>query len=217
MASNIVINVAAKEFINFAPTSAALIREQNNSVPTTLSYSNGIGQTMTTGQVLYSVGTSGTPGFLEVVVQTGVTLNGSGTVNLVVNSLPTATQANQTINFDFDQSNIAISLTYNSKPVTSDVNINLTNRGTHGFTTAEFVAAYTDFDSDAMAEIMATGNVDGYEYDINGTNTWVPYTAGTWIPVSNITRLRYVAVDQNAAYSKSNPWFAKDSQGNISQ
>lgn len=214
--SDIIINVAAKEFINFSPVTVTLIREQNNSVPATLNYSNGTGQTMTTGQVLYTVGTVGTPGYLEVVVQSAVTLNGSGSINIVVNSLPTSTQSNQTINPTFDQSTITINLVYNSKPVTSDVNISLANRGTHGFTTAEFVASYTDFDGDGLAEIMATGNVDGYEYDINGTSNWQPYTASTWIPVNNITRLRYVALNQNAAYTKSNPWFAKDSQGNIS-
>jgi hypothetical protein len=214
--SDIIINVAAKEFIVFSPTTVNLIREQSNSVPTTINYSNGTGQTMTTGQVLYTVGTSGSPGFLEVVVQNGLTLNGSGTINLIVNSLPTATQTNQTISPLFDQSTITINLTYNSKPVTSDVNITLANRGIHGFTTAEFVNSYTDYDSNALAEIMATGNVDGYEYDVNNTGNWVPYTASTWIPVNNITRLRYVALNQNAAYTKSNPWFAKDSQGNIS-
>lgn len=214
--SNIVINVAAKEFINFSPVTVTLIREQSNSVPTTLNYSNGTGQTMTAGQVLYTVGTSGTPGYLQVVVANAVTLNGSGTINIVVNSLPTATQANQTISPTFDQSTITINLVYNSKPVTSDVNISLANRGTHGFTTAEFVASYTDFDGDGLAEIMATGNVDGYEYDTTGSGNWQPYVAGTWIAVNNIVRLRYVALNQNAAYTKSNPWYAKDSQGNIS-
>jgi hypothetical protein len=214
--SNIIFNVAVKQFINFSPVTVTLIREQTNSVPTTLNYSNGTGQTMTAGQVLYSVGTSGTLGFIEVVVQSSVTLNGSGTINIVVNSYPTATQTNQTITPVFDQSNITINLVYNSKPVTSNVNISLENRGTHSFTTTEFVNSYTDYDSDALSAIMATGDVTGYQYDINGTNNWVAYTAGTWIPVSNITRLRYVALDQNDAYTKSNPWFAKDSQGNIS-
>lgn len=215
--SNIIINVAAKDFINFSPASATLIREQNNSVPTTLNYSNGTGQTMTAGQVLYTVGTSGVPGFLEVVVVNAVTLNGSGSINLTVNSLPTSTQANQTINPTFDQSTITINLVYNSKPVTSDINISVPNRGTHDFTTAEFVASYSDFDGDALTEIMAQGTTTGYEYDLNGTNNYIPYVAGTWIPINNVTRLRFKAANQNAAYNQSNPWFAKDAQGNISQ
>ena len=214
--ANIIINVAAKIFLNFTPITVNLIREDNNSVPVTLNYSSGTGQTMTAGQVLYSVGTVGNLGFLEVVVNSNTTLNGTGTVSLTVNSYPTATQANQTVTFQFDQSTITLNLVYNSKPVISNVNISLTNRGTHDFTTAEFLAAYTDLDSNAMSEIKAEGTTTGYEYDINGTNTYVPYVAGTWIPVNNITRLRFKAANQNAAYLQSNPWFAKDSQGNIS-
>lgn len=214
--ANIVINVAAKIFLNFSPISATLIRETNNIVPVDLNYTSGTGQTMTTGQVLYSVGTQGNPGFLQVTSNSNSTLSGSGSVPIRVTSLPTANQTNQSIVFQFDQSDIDLELTYNSKPSTSNVSISLPNRATHDFTTAEFVAAYTDFDSDAMAEIKAEGNMTGYEYDLNGTGNYVAYTAGTWIPVNNITRLRYKALNQNAAYLKTNPWYAKDAQGNIS-
>lgn len=215
--ANIIFNVAAKVFLNFSPMTVNLIREQDNNVPTTLNYSSGIGQVMTAGQVLYLVGTAGQPGYLEVRVTTTTTLTGTGTVPLTVLSHPTSTQANQTVTFDFDQSTITLNLTYNSKPVTADVNISITNRGVHDFTTAEFLAAYTDFDSDAMIEMKANGTMTGYEYDINGTNNYVPYVADTWIPVNNITRLRFTGANQNAAYTQSNPWFAKDAQGNISQ
>lgn len=214
---NIILNVAAKIFLNFMPMTVNLIREQDNTVPVTLSYSSGTGQTMNAGQQLYNVGTPGQPGYLRVTVNSNTTLTGTGTVPLTVASHPTSTQANQTVTFQFDQSDITLNLTYNSNPVTSDVNISIANRSTRNFTTAEFVAAYTDFDGDNLAEIMATGNMDGYEYDVNGTNNYVPYTASTWIPVNNIARLRYVALNQNTAYGKTNPWFAKDTQGNISQ
>jgi hypothetical protein len=212
----IIINAAAKIFLAFSPISANLIREEDNTVPVTLNYTNGTGQTMTAGQVLYITGTSGQPGYLEVRVVTATTLTGTGSVSLTVLSHPTATQADQAVNFDFDQSTITLNLDYNSKPATSDVTVNLANRAVHDFTTAEFLAAYTDFDTDAMTEMMATGTLTGYEYDVNGTNNYVPYT-GTWIPVNNIARLRYTAADQNAAYTQSNPWFAKDAQGNISE
>lgn len=213
---NIIFNVAGKIFLNFSPISASLIREEDNTVPVTLNYTSGTGQTMTAGQVLYTVGTAGQPGYLEVRVNTTTTLTGSGSVALTVYSHPTATQANQSVPFVFDESTITLNLTYNSKPVTSDVNISIANRATHDFTTAEFLAAYTDFDTDAMVEMMATGTLTGYEYDVNGTNNYVPYTGG-WIPVNNIARLRYKGADQNAAYTQSNPWFAKDAQGNISE
>lgn len=215
--ANIVINIAAKVFLNFSPMSVSFIRDIDSSKPLTLNYTNGTGQTMTAGQVLYTVGTSGQPGFLRVTVNSATTLTGTGSVALTVASHPTATQTNQSVPFTFDGSNITLNVTYNSNPVTSDVTISMTNRATRPFTTAEFLAAYTDFDTDAMTEMMATGTMTGYQYDVNGTNTWIAYVAGTWIPVNNIARLRYVALDQDAAYNKSNPWFAKDSQGNISQ
>lgn len=214
--ADIIINVAAKIFINFSPVTVNLIRNENNTVPTTLNYSSGTGQTMTAGEVLYTVGTPGTPGFLQVVSVNNITLSGTGSISINVISFPTSTQSNQTVNFTFDGSTVTLNLTYNSRPVVSDVNINLANRGTHNFTTAEFLSSYTDFDADAMVEMRATGIVTGYEYDVNGVNNYVPYVSGTWIPVNNIARLRFKAANQNAAYVQSNPWFAKDAQGNIS-
>jgi hypothetical protein len=214
--ANIIINIAAKIFLNFSPMTVALIRDIDNTKPVTLNYTSGTGQTMTAGQVLYTVGTAGQSGFLQVTVATTTTLVGAGTVSLTVTSHPSPTQANQSVPFTFDQSTITLNITYNSKPVTSNVTISMANRAIRPFTTAEFLAAYTDFDSDAMIEMMATGTMTGYEYDVNGTNNWIAYVAGTWIPVNNIARLRYVAADQDTAYTKTNAWFAKDAQGNIS-
>lgn len=214
--ANIIINVAAKIFLSFSPMSASLIRSQSNTVPLNLNYTSGSGQTMVAGQTLYSAGTSGSPGFLEVRVTSNATLSGSGTVPLSLSSFPTSTQANQSVVFQFDQSDITLNLTYNSRPQTSDVAVSLPNRNTHSFTTSEFLASYTDFDSDQMTDIKAEGDMTGYQYDLNNTGNFVAYTSGTWIPVNNITRLRYVALNQNAAYTKTNPWFARDVQGNIS-
>jgi len=216
--ANIIINIAAKIFINFSPMTVSLIRDEDNVItPVVLNYTSGTGQIMTAGQILYTVGTAGQVGYLRVTVNTTTTLSGSGSVNLTVSSHPSATQANQTVTFTYDQSTVTLNLTYNSLPVTSDVNINIANRVTRNFTTSEFLTAYTDFDADVMTEMMATGNMTGYEYDVNGTNNYVPYTSGTWIPVNNIARLRFVAANQNAAYTQSNPWFAKDAKGNISE
>ena len=214
--ANIIINVAAKVFISFAPMTVNLIRNQANNVPVSLNYTNGTGQTMTANQVLYTVGTINQPGYLEVRVNSATTINNSGSVPLTVYSYPTATQANQTVTFDFDGSTITLNLIYNSLPVTSDVVISIPNRGTHDFTSQEFVNSYTDFDSDALAEIKTETPITGFLYDLNGTNNYVPYAAGTWIPVNNITRLRFQGANQNPAYQQLTPWFAKDVNGNIS-
>ena len=215
--ANIVFNVAGKVFLNFSPISAHLIREKSNTVPVTLNYTNGTGQTMTAGQVLYTSGISGQLGFLEVVVNSTTTLTGTGSVPLTVNSKPTATQANQNVPFDFDQSTITLNLTYNSIPQNTDINLTTANRTEYVFKVTDFTNHFSDFDGDSLAEVMAMGTMTGYLYDVNGTNNFLPYAPGTWIPINNVVRLKFKPADQNAAYSQSNPWFAKDSQGNISE
>jgi hypothetical protein len=214
--ANIIATVAAKQFIVFSPTGTSLIREVSNTKTATVNFSNATGQLLTTGQVLHLTGTAGNLGYLKITVQTGMTLIGSGSFTIVIDSIPTATQANQTINYTIDGSTGNVSLTYNSNPVTSDVVIALENRGEHSFTTAEFVAAYFDYDGDPLTEIRATSNVSGYEYDSTGGGTYVPYVVNTWIPVNDIARLKYTAANQNTAYSNVTPWQGKDAQGNIS-
>lgn len=208
--ANIVVNVAAKIFISLSPVTVALIRSISNNKIATVNYTNGNGQTLTAGQVLHNTGTIGTPGYLKITVQNASTLTGTGSFTIVVDSLPTATQANQTVQYTIDGSTGSVNLTYNSNPVTDDVIVGLANRATHTFTTAEFLAKYTDFDSDAMVEMKAEGNVSNYLY--NGA----PYVSGTWIPVNNIAQLSYVGANIDTTYQQITPWFAKDSQGNIS-
>jgi hypothetical protein len=214
--ANIVFNVAGKIFLNFSPMTVSLIRSTDNTKPVSLNYSSGTGQTMTSGQVLYITGTAGQPGYLEVKVNTATTLTGTGSVPLTVYSHPTSTQINQTIPMTFDQSPITLNLTYNSIPTTSDIDLNIVNRGEYNFQVSDFTTHFNDFDGDTLIEVMANGIMTGYEYDVNGTNNYVPYVAGTWIPINQVTRLRFKAADQNVAYVQTNPWQGKDSQGNIS-
>jgi hypothetical protein len=208
--SSIIFDVAAKQFLVFTTPTVSLKREIVNSKTSSIGYSNGTGQIIPNGYVFVNQGTVGQPGYLKIMATSGVTLAGSGTIPILVDSLPTSTQANQTVPYVFDGSNGGVSLTYNSNPVTQDLVVNLPNRGTHTFTTAEFVAKYTDFDGDAMTEIKAEASVTNYLF--NGT----PYVAGTWIPVNNIDQLTYTGANQNDLYTQTTPWFAKDSQGNIS-
>ena len=214
--ANININVAGKVFLNFAASSLTMIRDQNNSVPVTINYTNGTGQILSTNQTLYTIGTPGQPGYLRVSSQSGTSLNGTGSFQVVVEGIPTATQADGTVIFQYDQSNITLNIDYNSKPVASDLNLDVDNRGMHNFTVAEFVNLYTDYDSDTLSEIQINGTTTGYEYDVNGTNNFVALTSGQWIPVNNISRIRFVAADQNTAYLQSNPYKVKDAQGVIS-
>lgn len=208
--SSIIINVAAKVFLVFNTPTVALIRSVPNSVPSTIGFINGTGQNMANGHVLVNQGTVGQPGYLKVMTTAQTTLSGTGVIPVIVESVPTASQANQTVSYTFDGSTGNINLTYNSNPATQDVIVDLDNRDIHTFTTQEFLTKYTDFDGDTMTEMRATGNVSNYLF--NG----VPYVSGTWIPVNNIDHLSYTGANQNAAYQQITPWSAKDAQGNIS-
>lgn len=215
--ANIIINIAAKIFINFSPATVELIRNEINPPKiVTVSYTLGTGQILPAGEI-YSDGTPGQPGYIQVVVPTQTTINGSGNVQFTVNAYPTATAADGPLTFSFDQSNITFNIDYNSRPGNTDVVINnLVNRGTHDFTTAEFINQFSDYDTDNLSEIQINDNTTGYEYDLAGLGNYQPYVSGTWIPVNNITRLRYKAENQNNAYSKINDYKVKDSNGLIS-
>ena len=214
--ANINFTVDAKIFINFAPMSTLLIREQNNVKNVTLNYSSGTGQQMTAGQVLYLSGIVGQVGYIEVKVDTATTIIGTGFIPLIVSSYPNTGQTNQTVTFDFDESPITLDLQYNSIPLTSNVNLTLLNRTNHDFIATDFTDEFTGFDGNTLSEVRVDGSTINYEYDINGTNNYTSYISGTWIPINNVTRLRFVSPDDNDSYDQSNPWFAKDSQGNIS-
>jgi len=208
--SNIVVTVAAKVFIQLSSVNVSLIRGVSNTKTATVNYNNATGQVLSTGQVLYTTGVVGQPGYLSITVQSGTTLTGTGSFVININSIPSNNQLNQTVNYIIDGSTGLVNLTYNSNPVTQDLVIDLPNRGTHNFTTAEFVAKYTDFDGNNMVEMKADGNTINYLF--NGS----PYISGTWIPINDIDELTYIGANQNGAYQQINPWVAKDSQGNIS-
>ena len=214
--ANININIAAKVFLSFTPVSVELIRNEVNSLTKTLTYSNGTGQTLALGEVLYTIGTPGSAGYLKVSSIAANTLNGSGNFTIRIDSFPMFNATDGIVTFQYDGSDIDLNIDYNSRPVAEDINISLVIRGTHVFTTAEFVDQYTDYDADSLSEIQVNGTTTGYEYDINNTGTWVAYTSGTWVPVNNAARLRFNAADQNAAYISTNPYKVKDNFGLVS-
>lgn len=208
--SQIIITVSAKIFLVFSTPTVSLIRSVSNTKTANIGFTNGTGQSIPNGTVLVNQGTVGQPGYLKITTTSLVTANGSGNIPISVESRPTATQANQTVNYTIDNTTGSVNLTYTSNPVTQDLVINLSNRATHTFTTAEFVDKYTDFDGHSMSEIKAEAPVTNYL--LNGS----PYIAGTWIPVNDIDELSYKGANQNAAYTQITPWFAKDAEGNIS-
>lgn len=202
------IQVASKEFIEFTPINLNFIREEDVSVNSSIPYTNGSGQEMLNGDVLYETGTEGVFGFIRVKANGATTLGASGNLPITIEHYPSAIQAANALSFTYDGSTIIINLTYNSRPVAEDVIIPLANRGVKTFSAADF--DYSDSDLDPITEIALFGAVDGYEF--NGAL----YIAGTWIPVGDLNLLTYVALDQDGAYNKDVTWKAKDINGNIS-
>ena len=208
--ANIIFNVAAKVFIQFTPTNINLTREVQNDITATISYTQGLGQTLTAGQVLYTVGTVGTSGYLQITAAGNTTISGSGSFTVNISSIPTSTVADGSVTFQIDGSNVVININYQSRPETEDIYKSIDNRSTYQFTTSDFTTAFSDFDSDTLIEVMADNNVVNYEYQGN------PYVAGTWIPLANIGQLEYTGADQNNAYVQTTPWYGKDSTGMVS-
>ena len=218
--ANIIFNVAAKIFIQFSPVNIVLIREIQNNLSATVSYTQGTGQTLTAGQVLYTVGVSGQPGYLQITSAGNTTISGNGGFTINIDSIPTPTVADGSVTFQIDQSNVVVNIDYQSKPVVDDINKSIANRAVYTFQSTDFDnPEFTDFDGQTQAtevmigtdiEIASSTVIPNYLYQGN------PYVAGTWIPFANVGQLTYTGANQNNAYSQSNKWRAKDAQGNIS-
>lgn len=206
------IKVLGKVYITWGSTRLSYIRNMNALQNSSVSFSNASGQAFTAGQILFTLGSTGSTGFLQVRSKNNVTLTGNGVFEIEVEHFPSSTATDYVQNYTIDSSATSITFTYNSKPEISDIVVETPNNTTYVFASTDFTTHYSDFDSDAIAEIQISGDVTGYKYDD------IDYIAGVWIPISHVNagRLTYVPLGQTTAYEKNNTWKAKDSQGNIS-
>lgn len=205
--------VAEKQEIVFSTAYVEFIRSMTATKLVDIPYSNGTGQTVVSGDILYLYLTPGVDGYIRIVASSNQTLSGSGLLNVSMTHTVSSTQANQNINFSFDSSPITIQASYNSKPIAEDIIKDVDNRTTYIFLNTDFTDAYEDFDSDSLSEVAVFGIVTGYE--LNGS----PYVEGEWIPMTTISagNFQYVSLSQDAYYEKDNTWKAKDINGNISE
>jgi hypothetical protein len=218
--SDIIFNVAAKIFIAFTPASVVLIREIQNNQTVTIPYSSGTGQTLTAGQVLFTAGTPGQPGYMQITASGNTTITGTGSFSVQISAIPTSTVPDGNVTFVIDESNVVINIDYQSKPVVNDIVKSIANRAVYTFTAADFDnPEFSDFDGQVAAtdvmigtdsEIASNAIIPNYLYNGN------PYVAGTWIPYANVGNLVYTGANQNNAYAQNNKWRARDAQGNIS-
>lgn len=215
--SSININVAEKVLLVFNTPTVNLTREISNTKTSSITFSNGTGQTIPNGHVFINQGTVGQPGYLRITSTSQVIATGTGTIPIQVASAPTGAQANQTVNYTYDGSVGNINLTYMSIPVVNnDINKNTEYLQPVSFSNSDFTSNSFDFDGDIVeARILAetsagiASSLTGYKY--NNVN----YT-GQWISINNLSGITYTPDNITAGYNKRNKWQVRDSQGNIS-
>ena len=215
VAANLTVNVAAKIIANFSPVTVELIRGVSNSKTVTVNYTNGNNQTVTAGQVLYTIGTQGQPGYIRAYVQNTTVLSQSGgSFNVVVVAFPYATVSGNpaSVNYTIDSGVGVINFTYSSAPVVQDINVNTNHNTPVFFTPTMFTSKFTDLDND-VTQVRSMADPDSLVgYKLNGND----YT-GTWINISDVSNLAYYPdVVITTAHLKKNRWQAKDSKGNES-
>lgn len=204
--------IAAKQEIIFSTAYVEFLRSSTTSKNISIPYTNGSGQYLVFGDVLYTYLTPGNDGYIQITSSSNQTLSGSGLLNVEMIHTVSSTQSNQNINFNYDSSPIVIQVSYNSKPIADDIIIDIENRSIYTFLNTDFTDAYEDYDLDSLAAIAIFGDVTGYEF--NGS----PYIAGQWITMGDVStgNLQYVSLSQDPYYEKDNIWKAKDVNGNIS-
>ena len=211
---NLKIQVGAKATITFSSTTVIFLRDINSSKTATVNYINGSNQTIQEGQVLYTEGTENTLNYIKITSTDNATLIGSGSLSITIKTYPNSTQVNKTLNLTLvnNPSPLVINLTYNSKPVATDIVLSTPNRTTRIIRPEDILPNVSDFDGDAITDIMFYGNVSAIRYNGN------PYVEGTFIPFIDLSNnlLTVLANDQNEPYDINLQYSVKDSQGNIS-
>lgn len=206
------IRVLEKRYISFNRPNVSFLRDSQTTKQVSLNYTNGTGQTLTANQILYTSGTSGVAGFLEIKVLANYTLSNSGTIILVVTHYPATNAANTSISFTIDGSAVSVDVYYNSLPTASNIEIVRDNRISYTFSDLDFINNYQDYDGDTLAEIQLLGDLTGFTFNNNSI------VSGTWISISDIAggSLKYTPLDQDEYYEKIVDYKVKDINGNIS-
>lgn len=204
--------VLGKNYTSFDSTNITFLRNVQSTKSLSIPYNNGNGYIVADGAVLYTQGTSGQEGHFKVIASGTQTINGTGSLNVLITHYPSATQANQSKSFVIDGSTVLINILYNSKPVNNDLDIEVNNREHKVITMAMFDGYWSDYDSDGLSAITIYNSNTNLQY--NGST----YTPGTPIPVVDIQagKLKYIGNDTDAAYNDNFSYTVTDTHGNVS-
>jgi hypothetical protein len=206
------VKVKARVLIVWGTTRLEYVRNVNEIKDTSITFASATGQSYASGQVLFTVGSAGNAGFLQIRSKNSAVLSGTGLFQLTVEHYPTVTASAYTQNFTIDGQPTSIILNYNSKPQINSVIVETDYNVPYLFAATDFTDQFSDYDGDNLYDLRINGDVTGYTYDD------IPYIVGTWIPLSHVDagRLKYTPLGQSTAYDKDNTWDGRDSQGNIS-
>ena len=202
------------------PPIVELIRGVTNNKTATITYSNGHNQVRAAGVTIYTVGTSGQPGYIKVSFANNTTLSPSGgTFNANIVSIPHDSLVGNpsSISYTIDDGGGLINFEYSSIP-TVDANITKSTAYLQpvAFTVTDFENNSSDLDGDIVeARILpqttagAVSSLNGYLY--NG----LPYD-GSWVPITSTNLFSYQPENITAGYQKRNKWQVRDANGNTS-
>lgn len=204
--------VLGKNYTSFDSTNITFLRNVQSTKSLSIPYNNGNGYIVADGAVLYTQGTSGQEGYFKVTASGTQTINGTGSLNVLITHYPSATQANQSKSFVIDGSTVFINILYNSKPVNNDLDIEVNNREHKIITMAMFDGYWSDYDNDSLSFITIYNSNSNLQF--NGTS----YISGTPIAVSDIQagKLKYIGSDTDLAYNDDFGYTVTDSNGNTS-
>ena len=204
--------VKAKEMITFQSGSISFVRGSQETKPLNISYSNGNGYTLADGTTLLTEGTTTIQNFLSIVVDGNQTLTGTGVLNLLITRFPNGTQSADMRTLTIDGSQLIINFNFSSKPVATDMEIEVDNRINKVVTVAHFIPYVTDYDGVDIAYITIYNADNNLKY--NGS----PYINGTPISANDIANglLVYHPDNTDLQYNDDYDYTVTDSQGNSS-
>lgn len=210
--ANLTLQIAGVVLLSFGKASLSFVRGETGTKEVSITYTNGTGQTLTAGQVLYTAGTVATAGYVKIVCKNATTFQNTGTFIIEVTMFPTSTASTNSLTIPILTGTTTINLTYNSRPITTDFSININNRAVYTFTKNDFLSKSSDYDNDGIVEVALFGAVTNIK--LNN----ISYVEGTFIPFASLDSglLKYTSNDTDTAYQEILTYKVKDNNGNIS-
>lgn len=207
------IKIKAKIQISFERLNATFLRGEETEKTLIVSYTNGTGQELIQGQVLYLAGTEEQEGFIKIEVLEDTVLMNSGTFEILFKVFPSNTELSpKIISFNIDNNPVLIDIYYTSNPTTSNISVETPNRTIYTITQLDILSGVNSYDNTTITEVSLIGDTTGITYEDSS------YTSNTFIPLTALSegKLKYIPNDTDDYYEYNIQYKVKDINGNIS-